>query len=82
MGYAVRRTSARLVLVVAIGGLVWAVYRALHREAAISAANLGGMLSYIRLPLSSTQDLAAAALGLAVLLVFAAVLWRGRAIAR
>ena len=79
MGYALRRTSARIVLVLAIGGLVWAVWRALRPADRVLGLSFEGV-SIFAMP--SKWDLPAAALGVAVALVVGAVLWRGRAIAR
>jgi hypothetical protein len=80
MAYALRRTSARLVAVLAIGGLVWAIYRSLRPVDPLSLRLVGVFLSA---PARATsQDVAAAALGLVGASVLAAVLWYERSIRR
>jgi hypothetical protein len=79
MGYALRRTSARLVLVLAIGGLVWAVYRALRPADRALGLSFEGV-SIMATP--SRWDLPAAGLGVVVALVVAAFLWYERPTAR
>jgi hypothetical protein len=76
MGFAMRRTSARLVLVLAIGGLVWVVYRA-ERPVSWLNLKLAGWWGPFP-PLATSWDLAAAALGLVVALLVAAFLWYER----
>lgn len=75
MRYALRRTSARLVLVLAIGGLVWTVYRALRPADRVLGLSFEGV-SIMATP--SRWDLPAAALGVAVALLGAAFLWYER----
>ena len=75
--YALRRTSARLVLVLAIGGVVWAVYRALRPAGVTWGLSLEGRYPYTP-PGATSWDLAAAALGVVVALVVAAGLWYER----
>lgn len=77
MGFAVRRTSARLVLLLAIGGLVWAVYRAFRPADRVLGLSFEGF-SIVATP--SSWDLPAAALGIVVALAIAKALWRGPAI--
>ena len=84
IGYALRRTSARIVLVVGAAGVVWVVYRAVRPHRFVPAAPLA---CCTRFPApvalgSSNWDLAVAALGLVVALVTAASLWRGSTIGR
>lgn len=81
VAYALRRTSARLVVVLAIGGLVWTVWRA------VRPAGRSLYLVYLGLGPFSAQsatrwDLAAAALGLVVALSVAAALWFERSARR
>jgi len=77
MGYAMRRTSARLVLVLAIGGLVWAVYRA-FRPVNFITLKLAGWWGPFSPTRATSWDLAAAALGVVAALLVAAFLWNER----
>jgi hypothetical protein len=76
LAYAIRRTSARVVLALGIGGLVWIVYRGLHREGPIAMANGGGTPGFFSPPMSSPWELAVAAVVALVALAAAAVLYR------
>ena len=82
VAYALRRTSARVVLAVAFGGLVWAVFRVArppyHPE--ISSLRVGDP----HLPIlgSPPWETAVAALTVVLPLVAAAALWRDRSIRR
>jgi hypothetical protein len=75
LAYAIRRTSARVVLALGIGGLVW-MYRGLHREGPIAMANGGGTPGFFSPPMSSPWELAVAAVVALVALAAAAVLYR------
>ena len=83
MGYAFRRTSARVVLAFVAGGLVWVVYSALrpvHQPVLGLGDPFGGrgpFLVYRELS-SSPWDLAAGSLFVVVALVVAAFLWYER----
>jgi hypothetical protein len=74
LAYALRRTSARIVLVLAIGALAWAVYRTMRPAGPTLGLSLEGYYPFVPPPATS-WDLAAAALGLVVALVVAAALW-------
>ena len=76
LAFALRRGSARFVLVTGAGGLVTIVYRALHREGPIPQANLGGMSSFFFPPMSSPWELAVASLVAVLAVVAAASLYR------
>jgi hypothetical protein len=86
MGYALRRTSARVVIAVGVGGLFWTV--ALTQPYLLP----GGSGTYPEAPLFGAyrllgwgfwrSDVAAAVLVAVVAIVAAAALWCGRAIAR
>lgn len=83
LAYALRRTSARVVLAFAFGGLVWVVYRALRVEVEgpfFFQGSAGGPPVLFRriLPTSSPWDLAVAAAIVVVALVVVAALWRER----
>jgi hypothetical protein len=80
LAFALRRGAARLAFVLGVGGLVWIVYRALHREGSILTANLGGMRTFSFPPMSSPWELAVAALLAVVALVAAAALYRSHSI--
>lgn len=82
LAYALRRTSARVVLAFALGGLVWVVCRALRVEGPVLCVNLGGTVGTCTVPSSSRWDLAVGAGVVAVALVVGAALWRGRSIRR
>jgi hypothetical protein len=86
VAYALRRTSARVVLAFVLGGLVFVVYRAVHAEALgpTFCANFGGGESpcTIRPPMSTPWDLAVGAAAVAVALVVAAALWYERPVRR
>jgi len=80
--FALRRSSARLVLVLGAGGLVAIVYRALHREGPGPQANLGGMRTFFVPPMASPWELAIAALVAGLAVVAAVALYRSRSIRR
>jgi hypothetical protein len=88
IGYAVRRTSARVVIAVGAGGLLWTVcVMPLDRSPGLEPAYPVPFLwrtDPYRVVGSgfSPWDVAAAALAVAVAVAAAAALWRGRAIAR
>jgi hypothetical protein len=82
LAFALRRASARFVLVTGAGGLVTIVYRALHREGPIPQANLGGMRTLFVPPMSSPWELAVAALVAVVAGVAAPALYRTYSIRR
>lgn len=84
LAYALRRTSARAVLVAGAAGLVWAMYRALR--VVPSPSFMGPRFMKARtwfgpthLPPESPRDLAAAVLVAVIALAAAAAFWRGRA---
>jgi hypothetical protein len=85
LAYALRRTSARVVLAFAIGGLVWVGYRALRVEGPVSCPALGAGgsgISFCSTPTASRWDLAVGASVVVVALVVAAALWWERPVRR
>jgi hypothetical protein len=82
VAYALRRTSARVVLALALGGLVWAVFRVARPVYHPEISSL--RVASARLPVlgSSPWETAVAALVVVVALVAAASLWRDRSISR
>jgi hypothetical protein len=80
MTYALRRTSARVVVVVGIGGLVMAVFRALRPARTqvypLGLGGVGGLPDVFRVVGSSPWDLVAASLGLVLAVVAGASLFR------
>ena len=78
LSFALRRTSARVVVAVGAGGLVLAVFRALRpvREGVLAIGMAGPEFELFRLVDSSPGDLAAASLGLAIAVVAGAALFR------
>jgi hypothetical protein len=80
--YASRRTSARIVLAVGVGGLVWAVFRVARPHFHPEIASLRVAPAHFPILGSSPWETAVAALVAVLALVAAAALWRGRAISR
>ena len=81
VAYALRRTSARVVLVLAIGGLYWSVWRALRTPGTRLFLIYEGEGRFF-LQSATRWDLSVAALGLAVALVVSAALWYERSTMR
>jgi hypothetical protein len=80
MGYALRRTSARVVLVLVVSGLLFTVYRAVRpfRHPTVGSLGPGRPLVIY----ATAWDLAVGALAVVAALAVAAFLWRGRATSR
>lgn len=81
LAYAVRRTSARVVLAFALGGLVWAVWSAVRPAGTTLFLTYEGY-SRFELHWATAWDLTTAALGLVFALVVAAALWFERPVRR
>jgi hypothetical protein len=89
MGYALRRTSARAVLLIGVGGLLWMVwvaepYRAPGLVAEVAPIPFLWWIDPYRVVGSGFPpwDVAAAAVVAVVAVVAAAVLWRERPVRR
>lgn len=80
--YALRRTSARVVLAFAFGSLVWAVFRLARPPYHPTIGELRVGPSRLHILGSSPWEMAVALLVVVVAVVAAAALWRGRAISR
>jgi hypothetical protein len=82
LAYALSRVSARFVMVLGVGGLVFVVYRALHRDGPLPELNLGGTRAFYFPPMSSSWDIAIASLGVLLAIAAAVALYRRLAIRR
>jgi hypothetical protein len=81
LAFARHRTTARAVLAVGVGGLVWTDY-AVKPGGRVPEPNGGGTRAWIVLPMSSPLELALAALVVVVAAVGAAAIYRRRSIRR
>jgi hypothetical protein len=79
--YSLRRTSARIVLAFAIGGLIWAVWSAVRPAGTTLFLTFEGYSRFEQQP-ASGWDIAFAGLGLLVALVVSAALWYERSTSR
>jgi hypothetical protein len=80
--YALRRTSARLVFVLALGGLVWAVFRVARPPHHPAVGSLRVVPARLPILGSSPWEMAFAALVVAVAAMAATVLYRERSTRR